>query len=407
MATQELTKTTFESTVDADGIVLVDFWADWCGPCKRFAPTFEKASEAHPDVVFGKVDTEAEQELAGAAGIRSIPTLMAFRDGILVFSQPGALPPSALEQVIEGVKGLDMDDVRAQVARHRAAQHRAPSSRTPDHGTVSVVGRLISGRTAYSVEEFGHITAGLDASADRRPARLGPGSPRPRSGRVLLSRLRTRQPTIRPVPQPPRPGQLAATLRSSPGPAARAMPRAQCAGPPTDGDLIVTGHEMVRVDDGFHASGGQRRVRRGDVGQHLGPLFRVCGLHGRAGQLLLQFDDPAVDRWVADLHPLPADQLTDHRRTQPDHGRQLCLGNPVRPEQPTESVRPPFAVDLDLLRIDRLLMRRTDRPDRPRRPPSGFCVRPAGTWRHLRTGHLHVQTSASALHLQIIAKGSL
>ena len=120
MATQELTKTTFESTVEADGIVLVDFWADWCGPCKRFAPTFEKASEAHPDVVFGKVDTEAEQELAGAAGIRSIPTLMAFRDGILVFSQPGALPPAQLEQVIEGVKGLDMDDVRAQVAAAQA-----------------------------------------------------------------------------------------------------------------------------------------------------------------------------------------------------------------------------------------------------------------------------------------------
>src|SRR4029079_6875359 len=104
-----------DPTVEGDGIVLVDFWAAWCGPCKRFAPTFEKASEAHPDVVFGKVDTEAEQELAGAAGIRSIPTLMAFRDGILVFSQPGALPPSALEQVIEGVKGLDMDDVRAQI----------------------------------------------------------------------------------------------------------------------------------------------------------------------------------------------------------------------------------------------------------------------------------------------------
>ena len=124
MATQALTKTTFEPTVGNDGIVLVDFWAAWCGPCVRFAPTFEQASEAHPDIVFGKVDTEAEQELAGAAGIRSIPTLMAFRDGILVFSQPGALPPSALEQVISGVRGLDMDDVRAQVAAAIAAEQQ-------------------------------------------------------------------------------------------------------------------------------------------------------------------------------------------------------------------------------------------------------------------------------------------
>ncbi|NCT91604.1 thioredoxin [Cellulomonas sp. APG4] len=121
MATVELTETTFEKTVTENGIVLVDFWAEWCGPCKRFGPVFEESSDEHPDVVHAKVDTEAEQGLAAAAQISSIPTLMAFRDGILVFSQAGALPKPALEQVVQAVKGLDMDDVRRQLAEQQAA----------------------------------------------------------------------------------------------------------------------------------------------------------------------------------------------------------------------------------------------------------------------------------------------
>jgi thioredoxin 1 len=115
MATTTLGASDFEKTVGENDIVLVDFWASWCGPCRQFAPTYEKASEANPDIVFGKVDTEAEQALARAANITSIPTLMAFREGILVFAQPGALPPQALDQVISAVRGLDMDDVRKQV----------------------------------------------------------------------------------------------------------------------------------------------------------------------------------------------------------------------------------------------------------------------------------------------------
>lgn len=121
MATVELTKDTFTQTVQRNSLVFVDFWAAWCGPCRSFAPVFERASQQHQDIVFGKVDTEAEPELAQAMQISSIPTLMAFRDGILVFSKPGALPDAALKRIIDAVRGLDMDELRAKLAARRSA----------------------------------------------------------------------------------------------------------------------------------------------------------------------------------------------------------------------------------------------------------------------------------------------
>jgi thioredoxin 1 len=120
--TVQLTKDNFDETVSTNDTVLVDFWAAWCGPCRMFAPIYEEASAAHPDVVFAKVDTEAEQELAARFGIMSIPTLMAFRDNVLLYAQPGALPGAALEQLITQVKALDMDEVRRQIAQEASVR---------------------------------------------------------------------------------------------------------------------------------------------------------------------------------------------------------------------------------------------------------------------------------------------
>lgn len=122
MSTIDVTEDTFQETVTQDGIVFVDAWADWCGPCKQFAPTYEKASEKHTDVTFAKLDTEANQQLASALEIQAIPTLMAFRDGILIYQNAGAMPPAAFDDLIQQVKGLDMDDVRRQIAEQNASE---------------------------------------------------------------------------------------------------------------------------------------------------------------------------------------------------------------------------------------------------------------------------------------------
>jgi thioredoxin 1 len=126
VATVELTQENFNEVVGKDGLILVDFWAEWCGPCKMFGPVFEKSSEEHGDITFGKVDTEAQVELAQAFDIRSIPTLMAVRDGVVLYSEPGALPAANLEDLIGQLRAVDMEEVRAQIAAHEAEHGAEP-----------------------------------------------------------------------------------------------------------------------------------------------------------------------------------------------------------------------------------------------------------------------------------------
>ena len=175
MSTRDVTLADFEETVSGEGIVLVDFWASWCGPCRQFAPVFEAASEANPDITFAKVDTEAEQQLAGMAGITSIPTLMLFRDGILLFNQPGALPPQALAGVIEQARELDMDVVRREAA---AAQEEMANGGPHEVGLDDFAAAHSQGAYVVDVREAdewerGRVPGAVHIPMNEVPARQG------------------------------------------------------------------------------------------------------------------------------------------------------------------------------------------------------------------------------------------